>query len=397
MTGTAADTSMSTGGAGSGPGRDAKTGTGARTGLGRGSVTGTGPGRDAGTGPGTGTGLGRAAARGTLAGRGAGVAVRGSVEDVLDHVWEHRSVLSGRDAYALALLALGRADPLLACLSAGTDLEAEFAAELPRQYVDLGLAEQNLIGVAAGMTVAARPVFASGLSPFAVGRAFEQIRTGVAGADLPVKIVGAYAGFSAGSEGPAHHALEDLGALRMLPHMTVVAPADAWEAAQATVALARTPGPAYLRLGGPATPSPYAERTPFVLGRARVLRAPGRVLFVATGPHPNLVAAEAAHELAARGVSAGHLNVHTVKPLDRDTLLAASARAEVVVTIEDHRAVGGLGSAVCEVLAEAGGPRVRRIGVPDVHVDLVGSERYLLERAGITVRNAVAQALGVVG
>ncbi|MEU7065611.1 transketolase C-terminal domain-containing protein [Streptomyces sp. NPDC046161] len=324
------------------------------------------------------------------------IATDRSVVEVFDHVWEHRSTIQSRDAYAMMLLALGRENPLLACLATDMDYEDHFAKELPRQYVDLGIAEQNMIGVAAGMTVVARPVFANGMSPFAVARAYEQIKIDVAGANLPVKIVGTHAGLASGHYGPTHHSLEDIGVTRMLPNMTVVSPADAWETVQATVALADDPGPAYMRLGRLATPTLFEERTEFVLGKARVMREPGRVLFIATGPHPNLVAAEAARELAAQGVSAGHLNMHTVKPLDREAVLEASARAEVVVTIEDHRAVGGLGGAVCEVIAEVGGPPVRRIGVPDIHYDLVGGEQYLLNHAGINVTNAIAQALDVV-
>ncbi|MFI9061958.1 transketolase family protein [Streptomyces sp. NPDC053429] len=324
------------------------------------------------------------------------IATDRSVAEVFDHVWEHRSTIQSRDAYAMMLLALGRENPLLACLATDMDYEDHFAKELPRQYVDLGIAEQNMIGVAAGMTVVARPVFANGMSPFAVARAYEQIKIDVAGANLPVKIVGTHAGLASGHYGPTHHSLEDIGVTRMLPNMTVVSPADAWETVQATVALADDPGPAYMRLGRLATPTLFEERTEFVLGKARVMREPGRVLFIATGPHPNLVAAEAARELAAQGVSAGHLNMHTVKPLDREAVLEASARAEVVVTIEDHRAVGGLGGAVCEVIAEVGGPPVRRIGVPDIHYDLVGGEQYLLNHAGINVTNAIAQALDVV-
>ncbi|MEV6685806.1 transketolase C-terminal domain-containing protein [Streptomyces sp. NPDC051130] len=324
------------------------------------------------------------------------IATDRSVAEVFDHVWEHRSTIQSRDAYAMMLLALGRENPLLACLATDMDYEDHFAKELPRQYVDLGIAEQNMIGVAAGMTVVARPVFANGMSPFAVARAYEQIKIDVAGANLPVKIVGTHAGLASGHYGPTHHSLEDIGVTRMLPNMTVVSPADAWETVQATVALAGDPGPAYMRLGRLATPTLFEERTEFVLGKARVMREPGRVLFIATGPHPNLVAAEAARELAAQGVSAGHLNMHTVKPLDREAVLEASARADVVVTIEDHRAVGGLGGAVCEVIAEVGGPPVRRIGVPDIHYDLVGGEQYLLNHAGINVTNAIAQALDVV-
>ncbi|MFD6873605.1 MULTISPECIES: transketolase family protein [unclassified Streptomyces] len=323
------------------------------------------------------------------------IATHRSVAEVFDHVWEHRSTIQSRDAYAMMLLALGRENPLLACLATDMDYEDHFAAELPRQYVDLGIAEQNMIGVAAGMTVVARPVFANGMSPFAIARAFEQIKIDVAGANLPVKIVGTHAGLASGHYGPTHHSLEDVGVTRMLPNMTVVAPADAWETVQATVALAHDPGPAYMRLGRLATPTLYDEPTEFVLGKARVLREPGRVLFVATGPYPNLVAAGAARELAAKGISAGHLNMHTIKPLDRAALLDASAVAEVVVTIEDHRAVGGLGGAVCEVVAEVGGPPVRRIGVPDIHYDLVGGEQYLLDHAGINVSNAITQALDV--
>jgi transketolase len=320
-------------------------------------------------------------------------AARRSVEDLFDHVWQNRSTIQSRDAYVMMLLALARENPNLACLTTDMDYEDHFAAELPRQHVDLGIAEQNMITVAAGMTVAARPVFANGMSPFVTARAYEQIKIDVAGANLPVKIVGTHGGLASGHYGPTHHSIEDIGAIRLLPNMTVVVPGDAWETVQATVAVAEDPGPVYLRLGRAATPALYDERTEFVLGKARVLREPGRVVFIATGPHPNLVAAQAARELASQGISSGHLNMHTVKPLDRESIMDACARAEVLVTIEDHRAVGGLGGAVCEVVAEIGGPPVRRIGVPDVHYDLVGGEQYLLHHAGINAANAITRAL----
>jgi transketolase len=320
------------------------------------------------------------------------------VSDVLDHVWRHRSGLETRDAYVAMLLALGHADPGLMCLD--TDMggyEEHFAAELPRQYVNLGIAEANMVGVAAGLAAATGPVFANGMSPFLIGRAFEQIKIDIAGANLPVKLVGTHGGLSSGHFGPTHHALEDIGAARLLPNMTIVVPADAFQTAQATIALARTPGPAFLRLGRGATPPVGQDRAEFILGRASVLRPVGRVAFVATGPYPNLAAAEAVRRLARLDIQAGHLNVHTVKPLDRDALVEASMIAEVIVTIEDHRAAGGLGSAVCEVVAEAGGCPVRRIGVPDVHFDLVGGESYLLEQAGVTAANAVGTALDAIG
>ncbi|WP_100444527.1 transketolase family protein [Glycomyces xiaoerkulensis] len=319
-----------------------------------------------------------------------------TASEVLDHVWENRSAVPARDAYTMTLLALARSNPSIACLSIDMDLQDHFSGELHRQFVDLGIAEQNTIGVAAGMTVSADQVFANGMSPFTIARAFEQIKIDVAGADLPIKIVATHAGLASGHYGPTHHSLEDIGAVRMLPNMAVVAPIDAYQTAQATAALARTPGPAYLRLGKQGTPSPFERRPEFELGRAQWLRDPGRVVFIATAPRPNLVAAEAARELGERGITAGHLNMHTVKPLDREAVREAAAHAEVVVTIEDHRAVGGLGGAVCEATAETGGPPVKRIGVPDVHYDLVGDEGHLLDRAGINADNAVARALEVV-
>ena len=170
------------------------------------------------------------------------IAVRRTVAEVLDHVWENRSTVESRNAYAMMLLALARENPNLACLTADMNFEDHFAVELPRQHVDLGIAEQNMMGVAAGMTVSARPVFANGMSPFAIARAYEQIKIDVAGANLPVKIVGTHAGLASGHYGPTHHSLEDIGMTRMLPNMTVVVPADAWETAQATVAIAEDPG-----------------------------------------------------------------------------------------------------------------------------------------------------------
>lgn len=313
---------------------------------------------------------------------------------ILDYVWEHRERLETREAYVLTLLALVQEDSGLMCLD--TDMggyEDHIAADFPSQYVNLGIAEPNMVGVAAGMAATGRHVFANGMSPFLTARAYEQIKIDIAAADLPVTLVGTHGGLSSGHFGPTHHALEDIGTTRMLPNMTIVVPADAWQAAQATIALARHPGPAFLRLGRTRTQPVHTQRAEFRLGRAEVLRQFGEVVFAAAGPHPNLIAAQAADQLATLGIRAGHLNIHTVKPLDAVAITEASRVARVIVTIEDHRMSGGLGSAVCEVVAETAACPVRRIGVPDVHYDVVGGEAYLLDHAGVSVSRAVRLAL----
>lgn len=312
--------------------------------------------------------------------------------------WQERYGVASRDVYRRTLLDLARTDPRIFCVDSDMGgLETLFGEELPGQYVNVGIAEANLMGVSAGLAATGLRPYANTIASFAAARACEQMKIDIAGNNLPVRVVVTHAGLSAGHYGPTHHAVEDLAIVRTLPHMTVVVPADAVEAEYAVRATVDLPGPLFLRLGRAATPLIHAEPYEFRLGEARELRAGHDVTLVATGPYPVSMALEAHDVLAAHGVSARVLNMHTVKPIDRAAIVRAASETRGLVTVEDHLVTGGLGAAVCEVVTEERPCPVRRIGVPDRFLDRIGDERELLAAAGVSPERIVEAALAVAG
>ncbi|MEN8649799.1 transketolase C-terminal domain-containing protein [Streptomyces sp. 21So2-11] len=312
--------------------------------------------------------------------------------------WAERYALPTRDVYRSTLVDLARLDPRIFCVDSDMGgLEDRFQAVLPEQYVNVGIAEANLMGVSAGLAHSGLLPYANTISSFAASRACEQVKIDVAGNNLPVRIVVTHAGVSAGHYGPTHHALEDIAIIRTLPHMTIVVPCDAAETEAAVRATADLPGPLFLRLGRARTPLVNTEPYEFRLGEARLLREGHDVTVVATGPYPVVMALEAAELLERQGISARVLNMHTVKPLDVAALGRAARETCGLVTVEDHVRVGGLGAAVCEAVAEDHPCPVRRIGVPDGYLDFVADERALLEHAGVSPQRIAAAALDVVG
>ena len=305
---------------------------------------------------------------------------------------------SARDAYRDALVELMAADPTIYCIDTDTGLFSgvDFGAAA-RRYVNLGIAEQNAVGVAAGLAASGKQPFVNTMAAFAGTRALEQVKIDVAYNRLPVRIVATHGGLSAGHLGPTHHALEDIATMRVLPNMTVVVPGDARQTRDAIRQASGVRGPVYVRLGRkPAPALPPSARAPFRLGAAEHLRAGGDAVAFACGAYP-IAAALAAHDaLGAEGIGLAVVNVHTVKPLDRDAIVAA-ARGRPVVTIEDHWAHGGLGGAIAELLSEIAPARVHRIGLPDAFAADAGDHPFLLERYGITadaVTRAVRSMLG---
>ncbi|MFY1636532.1 transketolase family protein [Solwaraspora sp. WMMB335] len=301
-----------------------------------------------------------------------------------------------RDAYRESLLPLLARHPELICLDSDTGLfGTEFAACAGEQYLNLGIAEHNLMGMAAGLAASGRVPFVNTMAAFATSRALEFIKIDIAYNRLPVRIMATHGGLAAGHLGPTHQALEDLAVLRVLPGMTVVVPADA-AATEAFVAQSvGLDGPLYVRLGRKATPPLPAAAAP-VIGRAQTLRHGGDVVLACCGPYPVLACLAAADTLAGRGIEATVLNLHTLRPFDTAALVAAAGPARLVVTVEEHWRGGGLGGAVAETLAEAAPTRVLRLGMPDQFVDTVGNHEYLLDQYGITaeqVVNAVVTAL----
>jgi transketolase len=270
-------------------------------------------------------------------------------------------------------------------------LEEGFGRQFPQRYVDLGIAEANMMSVAAALATTGKVPFVNTMASFACLRGGEQVKIDIAYNALPVHIAASHAGLSGGHFGPTHQSLEDIAVMRALPNMTVIVPSDAAMVTQAVAVMADLPGPSYLRLGRRATPPVHSPGARFVLGRAAQLRDGAHVALLACGPHPVHAALEAHDQLAASGISARVMDVSTIKPLDIEAIIDAAIQTDGLITIEEHNVIGGLGSAVAEVLAEHAPARLRRIGVPDRFCEHVGSQEYLLRTYGITGK-AVAEA-----
>ncbi|MFX4294250.1 transketolase family protein [Streptomyces bohaiensis] len=295
-----------------------------------------------------------------------------------------------REVYRDTLLPLLARRPELMCLDSDTGLfgaaHAEAAGE---QYLNLGIAEQNLMGIAAGMAASGRVPFVNTMAAFATSRALEAIKIDIAYNRLPVRVMATHGGLAAGHLGPTHQALEDLAVMRVLPGMTVLVPADGAATAAFVEQSLDVPGPLYVRLGRKATPA-LPDGPPPVIGKAQTLREGGEVLLVGCGPYPVLACLAAGEELACHGIESTVLNMHTLRPFDTGTLLAAAARADLVVTVEEHWRGGGLGGAVAETLAEHAPVRVLRLGVPDTFVDRVGNQEDLVEHYDLTAERTVS-------
>lgn len=240
-----------------------------------------------------------------------------------------------------------------------------FKKAYPDRFIDCGIAEGNMIGIAAGIASTGRTVFASSFAMFAAGRAFEQVRNSVGYPHLNVKIGATHAGITVGEDGATHQCLEDLALMRTIPGMTVINPADAVEARAAVEYAIRTYGPFYLRFGRYAVPVINDPDTyTFTPGKGVLLREGGDVTIVATGIMVAM-ALEAAESLRAEGIDARVINIHTIKPIDEELVVASATKTKKVVTVEEHSVIGGLGSAVAEVLCEKAPTKMMRIGVND--------------------------------
>ena len=301
--------------------------------------------------------------------------------------------IATRDAYGKTLVKLGESYPELVVLDADLSKStktADFAKVFPERFFEVGVAEQNLMGTAAGLAAAGKIPFASSFAIFATGRAFEQIRNTIAYPHLGVKIAATHAGITVGEDGASHQSIEDVGLMRMLPNMTVLVPADALETEKALWAAVEIPGPVYLRLGRLAVPQVYQEDYQFIVGQAVKLREGGDLTFIANGlmVYEALMAAES---LQARGISARVLDMHTVKPLDAAAIIDAARETGAIVTAEEHSVIGGLGSAVAEVLGENCPVPMKRVGIYDRFGES-GKPEALLEKYGLTARHLVTAA-----
>jgi transketolase len=289
-----------------------------------------------------------------------------------------------REAYRDALVSLMGVDERLLCLDTDTGLfkGVDFGPASER-YVNIGIAEHNLMGTAAGLAASGWMPFVNTMATFAATRALEAVKVDIAYNAVPVRIAATHGGLSAGHLGPTHHSLEDIAVMRTLPNMTVLVPADAAQTGSLVAQSLELPGPVYIRLGRKATAPLDDDPGAPELGRLQCLRAGEDVVAVAAGPHPIAAALEAAEELGAEGLSVAVFNAHTIKPFDVGTLAEAVAEAALVVTVEDHWRAGGLGGAVAEALAETTPRRVVRVGIPDTFAKTVGGHEYLLEHHGV--------------
>ncbi|GHA98037.1 transketolase family protein [Streptomyces termitum] len=299
---------------------------------------------------------------------------------------------SAREVYRDTVAALLPGEPRLVVLDSDTGLfgGVDFGSAADR-YLNLGIAEHTLMGAAAGLAREGRIPLVNTMGAFASSRAVEAVKIDIAMGNLPVLIAATHCGVSAGHLGPTHHALEDIAVMRALPHMTVVVPGDAAGTEELLRQALTLGGPVYLRMGRGATPDLPAG-PPLRLGRAQRLREGTDVTLAACGPYPVLAALEAADLLAAEGISATVLHLHTVKPLDTPALLSALGVRDTVITVEEHWRSGGFGSAVAEALSAVRPVRVHRIALPDEFVPVAGSQRYLLERGGVSAREIAARA-----
>ena len=273
-----------------------------------------------------------------------------------------------RQSYGEALVELGAAHDDFVVLDADLAVATQtgkFKAAYPDRFIDVGIAEQNLMGVAAGIATTGRKVFASTFAMFAAGRAFEQVRNSIGYPHLHVVIGATHAGISVGEDGATHQCNEDLALMRAIPGMTVIVPADNVEAKAAVRAAYEAEGPVYVRLGRLPVPVIHKDDYHFELGRGIVEREGSDVTVVACGLEVS-AALEAAKMLAAKGVSCEVINMATIKPLDGDLIVASARKTGRVVTVEEHSVIGGLGSAVCDLLCEACPTPVKKIGVNDV-------------------------------
>lgn len=299
-----------------------------------------------------------------------------------------------QQVFADTLLHLAQRDRNLLVVtsdSRGSGRLVAFGRQLPEQMIEVGIAEQNLVGVAAGLAAMGKCVFAVSPACFLTARGLEQIKNDVAYSDQPVKLVGISAGVSYGALGTTHHSLHDLAVLQAINNVDIVVPADNFETRAAVEAALTHPRPLYLRLGKKAMHHLHAPDTPFAIGKAIPVRSGDDVAFLATGETVE-IAVQAADTLAQRGIAAAVLSIHSLRPFDEAAVLATARRVQAVVTVEEHSVNGGLGSRVASLLLQAGvTPDLRIVGIPDEYT-WTGSQLEIFDHYGISPAGLAATA-----
>ena len=305
--------------------------------------------------------------------------------------------IATRDAYGEALAELGAVNENIVVLEADLSKSTktcDFRKVYPERFINVGIAEQNMLGIAAGLAAAGKVPFASTFAVFAAGRAYDQIRNSIAYPNLNVKIAATHAGLTVGEDGGSHQMLEDIALMRALPNMTVIVPADGIETKQVIQAVAEYEGPVYIRMGRPKVPVLFGDDYKFEIGKGVLMKEGTDVTLIGTGIMVSK-AMEAAELLAAEGISASVVNISTIKPLDAELIIAQAQKTGAVVTCEEHTICGGLGSAVAEVLVENCPVPMARVGVEDKFGES-GLPDELLEKYGLSASNIAAKAKAVI-
>lgn len=295
-----------------------------------------------------------------------------------------------RDAYGEALLELGAKNNNVVVLDADLSKStktAVFGDKYPDRFINVGISEQDLMGTAAGIATTGKTVFASTFAMFATGRAYEQIRNTIAYPKLNVKVCPTHAGITVGEDGGSHQSIEDIALMRVIPGMIVISPADAVETKQAIIKAAEYNGPVYVRMSRLATEVIFDDNYKFEIGKAVTLREGTDVTIAATGIMVK-EAVDAAEELAKEGINARVINISTIKPLDKDTLIKASKETKFILTAEEHSVIGGLGSAVAEMLSEEAPCKVVKMGIYDRFGES-GKAEELLEKFNLKAKDIV--------
>ncbi len=300
------------------------------------------------------------------------------------------SKIATREAYGKALVKLGKMNDDVVVLDADLSKSTktnDFLKAYPNRFFNMGIAEQNLVGAACGLAAAGKVPFASTFAMFATGRAFEVIRNSVCYPKLNVKIAATHAGITVGEDGGSHQSVEDISLMRSIPNMTVVVPADGIEAEKMIFAAAEFDGPMYIRLGRSAVPTIFEEDYNFEIGKGVVLRDGNDVTIIACGIMVN-EALIAADMLKEENINARVINMSTIKPIDTDLIIKAAKETKAIVTAEEHSVIGGLGSAVSEVVSESNPTIVKKVGMNDCFGES-GTPGELLEKYGLTAEKIV--------
>lgn len=302
-----------------------------------------------------------------------------------------------RNGFGDGLLELGEQNPSVVALTAdlaeSTRVDA-FAKKYPDRFIECGVAEQNMMGIAAGLALYGKIPFVSSYAVFSPGRNWDQLRVSVCYSKANVKIAGCHTGVSVGPDGATHQALEDVAITRVLPNLVVEVPCDAIEAKKTVLAAAKYVGPVYFRLGREKTPVMTTIDAPFTIGKAEVFKEGGDVVIIGSGPvlYNGLLAAT---QLEKEGISVMVVNNHTIKPIDSKTIISAAKKCGAVVTLEEHQTMGGCGSAVCEVLAQNYPVPVEMVGMPNSFGES-GQPEELMEKYGMgveSIKEAVRRVL----